>query len=150
MRESPISTIYTNGNKSSHFNPILDSLKIYFVLFRFVLCSISAQAIDIVILSVGMKLFGLGVGESMLVSRFFSMLYYFHINKYLVFKENQNYSRQFFRFLVLLATLGCFSYFLTKGIAGYYQINITLSKVIAEAALFFASFFFQRYYVFRF
>src|SRR5580704_17873055 len=33
--EQPIQTIYEPGNKSSHFNPIVDSMKIYFVLLRF-------------------------------------------------------------------------------------------------------------------
>ena len=33
--EVPIRTIYEAGNKSSHFNPIVDSMKIYFVLLRF-------------------------------------------------------------------------------------------------------------------
>ncbi|MFI4938621.1 MAG: glycosyltransferase family 2 protein [Candidatus Berkiellales bacterium] len=35
IREIPIQAIYKNGNSHSHFNPILDSLKIYFVLVRF-------------------------------------------------------------------------------------------------------------------
>src|SRR6185369_8570471 len=33
--EVPIRTIYEPGNKSSHFNPLTDSMKIYFVLLRF-------------------------------------------------------------------------------------------------------------------
>jgi hypothetical protein len=37
--EQPIRTIYTEGNPTSHFNPLLDSLKIYFVLLRFSLVS---------------------------------------------------------------------------------------------------------------
>ena len=32
IKETPIKTIYLNKNESSHFNPILDSIKIYFVL----------------------------------------------------------------------------------------------------------------------
>ena len=35
MVEEPIKTIYEPGNKSSHFNPIVDSMKVYFVLLRF-------------------------------------------------------------------------------------------------------------------
>lgn len=33
--EVPIETIYKDGNRSSHFDPICDSLRIYFVLLRF-------------------------------------------------------------------------------------------------------------------
>jgi glycosyltransferase involved in cell wall biosynthesis len=37
--EERIETVYEPGNKSSHFNPLVDSAKVYFVLARF--CSIS-------------------------------------------------------------------------------------------------------------
>ena len=33
--EVPISTIYIDNNRSSHFNPVRDSMRIYFVLVRF-------------------------------------------------------------------------------------------------------------------
>jgi glycosyltransferase involved in cell wall biosynthesis len=35
LREVPIETIYIENNKLSHFNPILDSMKIYFVFLRY-------------------------------------------------------------------------------------------------------------------
>ncbi len=34
IREEPIRTIYGDGNRSSHFNPPIDSGKIYFVQLR--------------------------------------------------------------------------------------------------------------------
>lgn len=39
ITEQEIRTIYFGNNSSSHFNPLLDSLKVYLVLFRFVLHS---------------------------------------------------------------------------------------------------------------
>ena len=33
--EIPIETIYIDGNRASHFNPVWDSMRIYFVLMRF-------------------------------------------------------------------------------------------------------------------
>jgi glycosyltransferase involved in cell wall biosynthesis len=33
--EVPIATVYVDGNRSSHFNPVWDSMRIYFVLARF-------------------------------------------------------------------------------------------------------------------
>ena len=46
MLEEPIRTIYEEGNKSSHFNPIVDSMKIYFVLLRFGSVSAMTALID--------------------------------------------------------------------------------------------------------
>lgn len=38
--EKEIRTVYIEGNISSHFNPVVDSMKICFVLFRFMLASL--------------------------------------------------------------------------------------------------------------
>jgi glycosyltransferase involved in cell wall biosynthesis len=45
--EVPIETIYIDANRSSHFDPIRDSMRIYFVLARFYFSSIVAAAIDL-------------------------------------------------------------------------------------------------------
>lgn len=37
LSQIPISTIYFNGNSSSHFRPIVDSIKIYYILFSWVI-----------------------------------------------------------------------------------------------------------------
>src|ERR1017187_1398090 len=49
--EVPIRTIYEPGNKSSHFNPLTDSMKIYFVLLRFSSVSLMAAVLDNLIFS---------------------------------------------------------------------------------------------------
>lgn len=41
IKEVPIQTIYIENNKSSHFHPILDSLKVYLVFFRYLVTSSS-------------------------------------------------------------------------------------------------------------
>jgi len=44
--EQPIRTIYEPGNPSSHFRPLHDSMRIYFVLLRFSLISVATAALD--------------------------------------------------------------------------------------------------------
>jgi hypothetical protein len=46
LRELPIKTIYELGNTSSHFNPLIDSFKIYFVFVRFSAVSITSALLD--------------------------------------------------------------------------------------------------------
>ena len=46
LQEVPIRTIYEAGNPTSHFNPLLDSLRIYFVLLRFSFLSLATAIID--------------------------------------------------------------------------------------------------------
>jgi hypothetical protein len=44
LREVEIETVYLDGNRSSHFNPVVDSVKIYSLLVRLSL-SASLKAI---------------------------------------------------------------------------------------------------------
>ena len=41
IQEVRIVTVYIDTNRASHFHPVLDSLRIYFVLFRFTLAALS-------------------------------------------------------------------------------------------------------------
>src|SRR6267142_2179512 len=48
FREVPIQTVYIDDNRGSHFNPILDSFRIYFVLARYGVSGAAAVATDLV------------------------------------------------------------------------------------------------------
>jgi glycosyltransferase involved in cell wall biosynthesis len=47
IHEIPIQTIYENGNASSHFSPIFDSARIYFVVVRYALSSGVTALVDL-------------------------------------------------------------------------------------------------------
>ena len=49
FREVPIQTVYIDDNSGSHFNPILDSFRIYFVLLRYVLSSVATALSDFIV-----------------------------------------------------------------------------------------------------
>lgn len=49
IREIPIETIYLESNRESHFRPLLDSAKIYFVLLRYFVSSIVTYVTDILV-----------------------------------------------------------------------------------------------------
>lgn len=44
--EEPIQTIYEPGNPTSHFQPLFDSMRIYFVLLRFSLIAVLTAVLD--------------------------------------------------------------------------------------------------------
>src|SRR5205823_2503030 len=46
FREVPIRTVYIDHNRGSHFNPILDSFRIYFVLLRYAISSLATALAD--------------------------------------------------------------------------------------------------------
>ena len=69
LREIGIRTIYIDGNSASHFNPLLDSFKIYFVLFRYILSSIVTAVFDFIVFLIVFPLTGGNVLVSTYLSR---------------------------------------------------------------------------------
>ena len=61
--EEPVAAIYLDGNRSSHFNPLLDSARIYFVLLRFGFISLLTAAIDNLVFLFMFPLLG-NIGEA--------------------------------------------------------------------------------------
>ncbi|MCX6335300.1 MAG: bifunctional glycosyltransferase family 2/GtrA family protein [Bacteroidia bacterium] len=147
IEEVPVETVYIEQNRSSHFNPVLDSIKIYFVLFRFVLSSLSTALVDFIVFIICTKS-GLSTLMSIIMSRLVSGNYNFIINKKIVFKSESNVIFSFIKYWLLVVLLGSLSYLGIQTLVKYLQINLILSKAIVETLLFFISFAVQRNLIF--
>lgn len=145
--EQTIQTVYIDANRSSHFNPIVDSMKIYFVLFRFTLTSLLSAAIDN---AVFILVFGLGA--SILVSqasaRVLATAFNFSAVKKMVFYSGQRNSKTLPKYLLLVCFSGGVSYLLMKSIMTFFPLSVIASKITAELILFFVNFSVQRDYIF--
>lgn len=68
MEELVIDTIYIDQNSETHFNPFKDSIKIYYVLFKgffkYIVSSLSASIIDLLIFRIILTLFRSGGGAN--------------------------------------------------------------------------------------
>jgi glycosyltransferase involved in cell wall biosynthesis len=148
IREIPIRTVYIDQNRSSHFNPVLDSLKIYFVLFRFLLSSITTSLIDFIVFIVSSKL-GLSILLSTITARIVAGNYNYMVNKRIVFKSQADVIFSFIKYWSLVLLLGSISYIGILGLVNYLHFNLLLSKALVETLLFFASFTIQRSLVFN-
>jgi glycosyltransferase involved in cell wall biosynthesis len=145
--EQPINTVYVEGNKSSHFNPFIDSMKIYFVLLRFTLASLLSAVIDYTIFFV---VFGLSssILASQASARAVSMLFNYSAVKRAVFYSGQKRMQTFPRYLCLVIVSGSVSYFLIKMLAIYSPLSVTVSKFSVESVIFLANFVIQRDFIF--
>jgi glycosyltransferase involved in cell wall biosynthesis len=145
--EQPIQTIYIKGNESSHFNPILDSMRIYFVLFRFTLASLSSALIDF---AVFMLVYGLSqnllAGQA--CARPVSMLYNYFVVKKLVFFSREEIVRTFPKYVALTFCSGSISYLLIKILVTFSPVPVIAAKAIVESFVFFANFAIQRDFIF--
>lgn len=146
VKEIPIATIYTDGNDSSHFNPLRDSVKIYSVIFKYSLSSMLSVVIDYLIF----YLIWSNRPSVMLatyVARTCSALVNFGINRNVVFKYKGKIGSQFLKYIALVFASGTVSAILIH-LGRLLPIPITILKAAAELILYFVNFYVQRAYIF--
>jgi len=147
IKEISIKTVYNNHNKGSHFNPILDSLKIYFVFLRFLFFAMISGLLDFLAFSLGFFLCG-NILLSEIVARIFSGTCNFFFNKGLVFKSSDKIRLEALKYTLLCVVNLVFSYALIQSLV-YFGMNVYASKVIALTGLFVANFAIQKLIIFN-
>ncbi|OIZ97952.1 hypothetical protein BEV13_07180 [Rickettsiella grylli] len=147
IREIPIQTIYLENNRSSHFNPFIDSIKIYFVFIRFAAISLISAAIDFALFSLTYWL-KKNIFLAVLLGRILSATFNFKLNQHLTFKSKNPGLPAALKYTALASFLGFIAYSLIQFIHGL-GINVYSSKIIAEIALFILSFTLQRFFIFN-
>lgn len=145
--EVPIATIYIEGNASSHFNPILDSLKIYFVLFRFALSSLATTIVDFLVFALATTM-GFNVISSLVSARVVAVAVNYLIVRNVVFHSGIRHQRTLPKFLLLVVVFTTATYFIIGWLNQHLMIGVILAKAIAETTLFFVNFAIQRELVF--
>lgn len=148
IAEVPISTVYIDENRSSHFNPLRDSMRIYFVLIRFAATSLITALIDnlvfIWMMSVSAK-----VASSMIAARLVAGMFNYFANKRGVFhSDGLNWTIALPKFWLSVFVAGSLSYILITNLIAYAGISVIAAKVLAETIMFPFSFVIQRDFVF--
>lgn len=162
--EVPIKTIYLEENKSSHFNTIKDSVKIYVIvlknLIKFILSSVICFIIDEGGFTLmNMLLMSTALGQSsrtwisIIVARIVSSFFNFIINRKTVFHSQGSLWKTMLKYYILAACMLCVSSLLVNLFAieilhvdGFLE---TVIKCIVDLCLFFASYTIQRKWVFK-
>ena len=151
IRCTKIDTIYAEQNQGSHFNPLLDSIKIYLVLFRFVSSSLISFAVDygsfILFLIISHSHSSFVVLIAGIVSRIISSTVNFKINRSVVFKNNNKISAT--RYYILFVILMLVSSISVAGLHELFGGGAAIFKIIVDSLLFFGSFTVQREWVFK-
>ncbi|MGE5340240.1 MAG: glycosyltransferase [Candidatus Omnitrophota bacterium] len=145
--ETPIDTVYIENNKTSHFNPLIDSMKIYFLLFRFLFSSLFSAFIDFITFISIFSMTG-SILMGITVSRCVSGIVNFSVNKNIVFKDRSRLFPTVCKFGLLLLIRGVISYMLIKQVIHFFDFRAMGAYLLVESSLFFASFTIQRDFVF--
>jgi glycosyltransferase involved in cell wall biosynthesis/4-amino-4-deoxy-L-arabinose transferase-like glycosyltransferase len=145
--EEPIRTIYEAGNKSSHFNPIVDSMKIYFVLARFGSVSLMTAALDNLVFYLAFRHSGHVLG-SQILGRVFAVGFNYSMVRKSVFYSRQRHKTVLPKYLLLVLVSGTVSYAGIRLLSAKLGINPVSAKLMVETVLFFANFAIQRVFIF--
>lgn len=145
--EESIRTIYAPGNPTSHFNPLRDSMKISFVLFRFSMLSLLTALVDNVVFFFAYHNLA-SILASQSAGRFVAVLFNYPLARRAVFLSHQKHQTVFPRYILLVICSGAVSYGLIRLLTHELGINPMFAKVGAELLLFIANFALQRDFVF--
>ena len=142
-----IRTIYEPGNKSSHFNPLLDSLKTYAVLLRFTSVSIVTALLDNLVFFLAYSQVH-NILVSQVAARSVAIAFQFTAARRVVFLSHGRAGIQFAKFLSLALAHAVVSYAMIRGLVDGRGLGVVFAKPLAEGLLFIASFVLQREFVF--
>ena len=148
--EVPISTIYINDNKASHFNPIKDSISIYKLFLKYIFGSLSSFALDLILFAIFSKILSFSINYAFIATifaRVLSSLYNFLVNSKLVFKKMNKYS--FIKYVILVLFQMLVSALAVNYLNHILDINVLIIKIVIDSIIFIINFIIQREWIFK-
>jgi len=145
--EVPIATIYLDGNRSSHFNPLRDSMRVYFVFLRFVAISLITTAIDNAIFIASLQLLP-SLWMCQLTARVIAGTFNYFAGRRSVFRSDAQVWTTIPKYWLSVLISGSISFGLIQNVVSRTTIPVIPAKLAVETLMFFFSFAIQRDFVF--
>jgi glycosyltransferase involved in cell wall biosynthesis len=152
IEEVEIETIYIEENKSSHFNPIKDSIKIYSVFLKFIASSMASFVVDIVLFALFSFMLKEVIPDSFIIvstvlARVLSSFINFIMNRNMVFKSNSSNSMvKYYALSIVQMGVSALGVHYLYSVINSGEVGI---KVVVDSLLFLVSFIIQREWVFK-
>lgn len=143
----PIETVYEDGNKTSHFRPVHDSLLVYSRPLRFASSSLISTVFEYFLFILLALMFGSGAFLAQSGSRIASGIVNFLLNKYWSFGSKRSGSKELIRYSILFGVQLLVSATLITALS--YVVSAIVAKVVVDTTLFFVSYQIQRRWVFK-
>lgn len=152
--ELPIQTIYENGNETSHFNPINDSLAIYGQIIKFASSSLLSFGLDYILFLFLLSFVGGGSSAGGVIfanifARLVSASFNFTINRRLVFQHKDNVAKNALSYFLLAASILIGNTLLLTLLTSVFGIAPFVAKIMTEVVLFVASYYVQKNIIFN-
>ena len=147
IEEIPIRTIYAPDNRTSHFNPLIDSMKIYFVLLRFSSVSLMTAALDSLVFYLAYRRLA-NIALSQVLGRLLAVAFNYSMVRRTVFFSKHRHLAVLPKYLLLVSCSGLASYAGIQLLNVRFHIYPLAAKLLVETLLFFANFAIQRDFIF--
>ncbi len=155
IRQFDIQTIYIGKNESSHFNPLVDSVRIYSTILKFSISSLITVGIDLfifgIMVSVLQNTFEVTktIFLSNAIAKVFSGIVNFVFNKRVVFASDNNDITEGIKYILLCIAHIFASSVLVSAILDWVGLPEVVIKMCVDLALFLIVYYIQRVWVFR-
>lgn len=167
FEEVTIATVYIEENASTHFNPVKDSIKIYKVIFKYMLGTTGVKYAIIAVLSwiIDNALFnifsfifektlklGVRIFVCTAVARVLSSIFNYFMNRNVAFKSTKSHRTTAVRYYTLWLVQMMISFLLVELVTEWLTLGLVLSgvsKIIIDLGLFLVSYQIQKRWVFR-
>ncbi len=146
VTEIPIETVYIDGNRSSHFNTVKDSYRIYKEILKFSAASFASFLIDYGLYCLLTFLTGFTVFPN-ITARIVSSIFNFNLNKRMVFRSKEKTSVSAVKYFLLAAAILICNTLLLK-LLTVIGLNRFIAKIFVECILFAVSYIVQHRYIF--
>ncbi|RZS30703.1 glycosyltransferase [Corticibacter populi] len=150
VREVPIATVYIDGNESSHFSPVIDSIRIYWVLLKDLLVAGTSFVLDLALFAALLHATG-NIFVAVVVARLLSAVYNFAGNRFFVFRGRHAHALlpQFAGYAALAVLLMLSSATLVEFVVETWRTQPVVTKAAVDGLLYAASFLIRKAWLFR-
>ncbi|MDQ7730925.1 glycosyltransferase family 2 protein [Halomonas sp. SpR8] len=148
LHQVEIETIYEPGNPTSHFNPLLDSIRIYAVLFRYASVSAISAFIDFLLFTL-LTTLNIPTGPALIASRIGSMPFYIYGMRNVVFRSKGKLFFQVTATLFLMILHITFLWTFIEYLKSSFHVHPVAAMVLGMLIFYIANFFIQKSIVYR-
>ncbi len=150
ITQHPIATVYLRDNVGSHFRPVVDSLRVYWVFLRYILSSLGSFVLDIALFTVFHALTANIIGSTY-GARLISGTFNFLLNKHAVFRSGspRRYPIELLGYVSLAVAVATVSALLVVFLSRQLTLSVPIIKVLVDTMLFVVNFMVQRWIIFR-
>ena len=146
--EVPVTTVYLDGNRASHFRPLLDSWRVFAVLLRFAGVSLASTIVDNVVFVAALSA-GLGQPRALGLARLLSAGVNYPLVKHWVFRQSARELKTLGPYVALLAVNILAAQVAIRALQDLAGLPAPASKILWEVLCFLPNYVLQRDFVFR-